>query len=107
MPPASHGRVVRILALALGTLAPTVVAQFLLVPPSPPPPWDYAFGVPNLQPCNKQFDYVLVMQWSVGGPHTGGRDGLAGSNTEADIKAVAGAWVRKFAHGSAWRQEAF
>tara|TARA_B110000977_G_scaffold34116_1_gene45462 strand:- start:144 stop:3002 length:2859 start_codon:yes stop_codon:yes gene_type:complete len=71
-------------------------------PPPPSPPWDYAFGQPNLQPCSKQFDYVLVMQWSVGGPHTGGRDGLAGANSEADIKAVAGAWIRKFVHGSSF-----
>jgi hypothetical protein len=80
-----------------------------LHPPSPPPfppyapwTWDYAYGEPNLDPCSKQFDYVLVMQWSVGGPHTGGRDGLAGANSEADIKAVAGAWISKFVHGASF-----
>jgi hypothetical protein len=69
-------------------------------PAPPPPPWDYAFGQPNLYPCSKQFDYVLLLQWSIGGPHTGGRDGLAGANTETDIKAVAGAWISKFVHGA-------
>ena len=70
------------------------------LPPYPPWTWDYTFGEPNLQPCSKQFDYVLVMQWSVGAASwSSGHDGLAGANSEADIKAVAGEWLLKFSHG--------
>ena len=69
-------------------------------PPPPHPPWDASFGAFQPHVCSKQFDYVLLLQWSIGGPHTGGRDGLAGANTEADIKAVVGAWIGKFVHGA-------
>ena len=70
-------------------------------PPLPPFSWPDEFGeAPDDGICSKHFDYVLIMQWSVGSmPNYAGRDGLAGASNKEDIMAVAGAWISSFEHG--------
>lgn len=75
------------------------------LPPSPPPmppfSWPDKFGdAPDDGICSKHFDYVLIMQWSVGSMSGyADRDGLAGASSKEDIMAVAGAWISSFEHG--------
>ena len=71
----------------------------LLAPP-PASPWDASFGAFQPLPCNQQFDYVLLLQWSIGNTNPDHEDGLAGANAKEDIEAYAGAWISRFAHGA-------